>query len=81
MLAVTLHTSKPTKNYLSVAFKLDQWEMLEPIYQELLLRPVHSIIGLEQWILDRNEVSAMVEEEFGWRSARIDREEFWHPTR
>ncbi|MEM8525727.1 MAG: M3 family oligoendopeptidase [Bacteroidota bacterium] len=69
MVATTTQISspKPAKSPLSIAFKLEQWERLEPIYEELVQRTVRNVKDLEQWILDRNEVSAMVEEEFGWR--------------
>lgn len=69
MVATTTQISspQPIKSPLSIAFKLEQWERLEPIYEELAQRMIHDVEELEQWILDRNQVAAMVEEEFGWR--------------
>jgi len=68
MVAITTISSpQPVKSPLSIAFKLEQWERLAPIYEELVQRTIQDVEDLEQWILDRNEVAAMVEEEFGWR--------------
>lgn len=43
------------------------WETLEPIFQALADRPIHSVKELETWVLDRNTLDIAMYEEFGWR--------------
>ncbi|MEM9886387.1 MAG: M3 family oligoendopeptidase [Bacteroidota bacterium] len=71
MVAITLSSPKSTKKKLSVVFKIEDWKRLKPLYEELLHRSLHKLSDLEQWILDRNELAAMIEEDFGWRYIRL----------
>ncbi len=48
-----------------------KWENLEPIYQELSDRRISSVAELEQWLLDRSELEAALEEDFAWRYIRM----------
>src|SRR5690606_18044582 len=47
------------------------WENLEPLFNELLSRPLDSVAGLEQWLRDRSELEAALEEDFAWRYIRM----------
>jgi oligoendopeptidase F len=47
------------------------WENLEPLFNELIARPIHSVEELEQWMRDRSEVEAAIEEDFAWRYIRM----------
>ena len=47
------------------------WENLEPLFKELLERPIHSTLELEQWLKDRSELEASLEEDFAWRYIRM----------
>ncbi|MBS7563578.1 M3 family oligoendopeptidase [Mucilaginibacter sp. Bleaf8] len=48
-----------------------KWENLEPLYQELQNRPISSVAELEQWLRDRSELEAALEEDFAWRYIRM----------
>lgn len=48
-----------------------KWEILEPFYQELSSRSVNSVTELEQWLRDRSELEAALEEDFAWRYIRM----------
>jgi oligoendopeptidase F len=48
-----------------------KWETLEPIYQELSNRSINSVEELEQWLHDRSELEAAIEEDFAWRYIRM----------
>ncbi len=52
-------------------FKVSVWSELQPYYSELLNREIHSAEELEQWILDRSELDAVVSEDFSWRYINI----------
>lgn len=47
------------------------WENLEPLFKELTERPVNSVTDLEQWLRDRSELEATLEEDFAWRYIRM----------
>lgn len=50
------------------------WERLEPIFTELLNRGIPDSASLEQWLKDRSELDAVLEEDFGWRYIRMTRD-------
>lgn len=47
------------------------WESLEPILNELQNREINSVQELEQWLKDRSELEAALEEDFAWRYIRM----------
>ncbi len=47
------------------------WENLEPLFKELTERPINSVAELEQWLHDRSELEAALEEDFAWRYIRM----------
>ena len=62
--------NKKARTYLPKNLEM-KWENLEPIFQELLNRAVTSASGLEQWLRDRSELEAALEEDFAWRYIRM----------
>lgn len=48
-----------------------KWETIEPFYQNLLNRNIESKIDLEEWLLNRSELEAVLEEDFAWRYIRM----------
>lgn len=48
-----------------------QWENLEPLFKELTEREINSAAELEQWLRDRSELEAALEEDFAWRYIRM----------
>ena len=61
---------KKSRTYLPENLEI-KWENLEPIYKELVDRPINSIEELEQWLRDRSELEAALEEDFAWRYIRM----------
>ncbi|MGQ7857434.1 M3 family oligoendopeptidase [Pedobacter sp. WC2501] len=47
------------------------WENLEPLFTELQNREINSAAELEQWLKDRSELEAALEEDFAWRYIRM----------
>jgi oligoendopeptidase F len=41
------------------------------LFNELIARPINSVDELEQWMRDRSEVEAAIEEDFAWRYIRM----------
>ncbi|GAB3928754.1 M3 family oligoendopeptidase [Mucilaginibacter myungsuensis] len=61
---------KKQRTYLPENFEMN-WESLEPLFKELAARPINSVEELEQWMRDRSELEAAVEEDFAWRYIRM----------
>jgi len=61
---------KKERKYIPADLQI-QWETLEPIYTELLIREINSVEELEKWLQDRSEIEAALEEDFAWRYIRM----------
>ncbi|WP_299284286.1 M3 family oligoendopeptidase [uncultured Mucilaginibacter sp.] len=61
---------KKEKKYIPENLEI-KWENLEPIFIELQNRAIHSVEDLEQWLRDRSELEAALEEDFAWRYIRM----------
>ncbi len=61
---------KKTRKYIPANLEMT-WEALEPIFIELREREIGSAAGLEQWLRDRSELEAAIEEDFAWRYIRM----------
>ncbi|MCD0490383.1 M3 family oligoendopeptidase [Pedobacter sp. MC2016-14] len=48
-----------------------QWDNLEPILNELLARQIDNVTELEQWLKDKSELEAALEEDFAWRYIKM----------
>ncbi len=66
----TLKITKKARTYIPKSLKI-KWENLEPIFTELLSRKIHSVTELEQWLKDRSEIEAALEEDFAWRYIKM----------
>ena len=62
---------KRTRKFLPKNFKLTVWSKLKPYYAELLRRPINNVQELELWLLDRNEIEAIIKDDFAWRYIRF----------
>jgi oligoendopeptidase F len=61
---------KKEKKYIPQNLEI-KWENLEPIFTELQSRAINSVAELEQWLRDRSELEAALEEGFAWRYIRM----------
>lgn len=48
-----------------------KWENLEPLFNELVNRSLNNAADLEQWLRDRSELEATLEEDFAWRYIKM----------
>jgi oligoendopeptidase F len=67
---INLTIPKKTRAYIPQDL-LIEWENLEPILNELLDRPINNVNELEQWLKDKSELEAALEEDFAWRYIRM----------
>jgi oligoendopeptidase F len=60
-----------TRHYLPADFKVTDWEHLEPLFEELKNRTLHSVADLKQWMKDYSEVEAVLSEDAAWRYIKM----------
>ncbi|MES2447894.1 MAG: M3 family oligoendopeptidase [Bacteroidota bacterium] len=48
-----------------------EWENLAPIFDELLKRELNNVADLENWLKDKSELEAALEENFAWRYIKM----------
>ena len=51
-------TFKPVRTLIPAPLDARDWSALEPLFRELLARPVSDQPGFEQWLIDRSELDA-----------------------
>lgn len=59
------------RHYLSPDFKITTWENLKPLLEELINRNINSVNDLKQWLKDRSEVDAVINEDGAWRYIKM----------
>ena len=67
---IDLTIPKKKRNYIPQDLEMN-WETLEPILNELLVRELSSVQELEQWLRDKSELEAALEEDFAWRYIKM----------
>ncbi len=61
---------KKQRQYISAQLEIN-WENLAPIYNELKERELNTVSDLEQWLRDKSELEAALEEDFAWRYIKM----------
>lgn len=62
--------NKKPRTYIPQDLKME-WANLEPILNELLHRAINNVDELEQWLKDKSELEAALEEDFAWRYIKM----------
>ena len=70
MSALTI-PQRPARKFLGEEFSLTTWEELQPFYENLKNRSIHSVEDLRQWFLDKSELESYLSENFAWRYIRM----------
>lgn len=62
----------PKKKRHYIPQELDiKWDNLSPVFDELLTRQIDNAAALEQWLKDKSELEAALEEDFAWRYIKM----------
>ena len=61
---------KKPRKYIPQNLKME-WESLSPILDELLKRVINNVEELTQWLKDKSEFEAALEENFAWRYIKM----------
>lgn len=67
---INLTIPKKIRSYIPQRLQIE-WKNLESILNELLTRPIDNVNELEQWLKDKSELEAALEEDFAWRYIRM----------
>ena len=71
---LTLKDPKTARRFLSPDFEVKDWPSLEPYYQQLLDRSIHSQEDMVKFLKDRDELGAVLQEDRAWRYIRQTRD-------
>ena len=58
---------KAKRKFFSSDLTIDSFKTIEKYFDNLLQRDFNSISDLKQWLLDRSELTSVLEEDFAWR--------------
>lgn len=62
---------KAKRSFLPEQFSIDSWTSLEPFFKSLSERKINSWQTLEQWLYDKSELEACLEEDLAWRYIKM----------
>ena len=62
---------KAARQFLPEDLAITEFKVIEPFFQELLERPVQNLNDLDNWLKDRSELDAVLEEDMAWRYIRM----------
>ena len=64
--------TRPTRYFVDEHLTVESWEKIESYFENLLNRNIHSLESLENWMKDRSELEAVLEEELAWRYIKMN---------
>src|ERR1700761_6454915 len=54
--------NQPVRRFVPAVFDPSDFKQIEPLYRQLLARPLASVAEVEKWLLDFSELSSVVDE-------------------
>ena len=63
--------AKPIRHFLPQSLTIDSWSSVEPFFIDLKGRIITSAKELEQWLVDRSELEAILGEDTAWRYIKM----------
>jgi len=70
----TLESTIPKRkkrSFLPESFKVNQWEGIQPYFDDLLNRQINDLSSLMKWLKDRSELESVLSEDMAWRYIRM----------
>ena len=64
--------TRPTRKFVPEDLVIDSWQKIQPLFEGLLNREINNVSELEQWMSDRSELSAVLEEDMAWRYIKMN---------
>ena len=63
---------RPRRKFVPEKLIIDSWDKIKDLFDNLLNRDIASLIELEDWMLDRSELEAVLEEDMAWRYIKMN---------
>jgi len=63
---------KITREYLPTDLKIESWDSIEKYFSDLLNWEIKSVEDLKQWLRQKSELEAVLEEELAWRYIKMN---------
>lgn len=63
---------RPRRKFVPEKLIIDSWDKIKDLFDNLLNRDIESLIELEDWMLDRSELEAVLEEDMAWRYIKMN---------
>lgn len=67
----TMEITKPKRTFLPESLNIDQWEKLEPFFNQLLAQEINSPEAFKTWLKNLSELEAVLEEDVAWRYIKM----------
>lgn len=61
----------PKRKFIAPDLKITSWEDVKPYVEQLLNRSIESEVDFKQWLHDRSELDAVLEEDAAWRYIKM----------
>jgi oligoendopeptidase F len=62
---------RPKRRFVPEELNIDSWERIEPYFIQLEERRLDTVADLENWLRDRSELEAVLEEDMAWRYIKM----------
>lgn len=66
-----MEIQKPKRHFVAENLVVDSWEVIQPYYESLLNRALETQADFDQWLKDRSELDAVLEEDSAWRYIKM----------
>jgi oligoendopeptidase F len=62
---------RKARKFIGEEFLLTSWTEVQPLYENLVSRPINSVQELRQWFIDRSELESYLSENMAWRYIKM----------
>lgn len=62
---------RKARKFIGEEILLASWEEVQPLYENLVIRPIDSAQDLRQWFIDRSELESYLSENMAWRYIKM----------
>lgn len=62
---------RKARNFIGEEFLLTSWAEVQPLYENLVSRPINNVQDLRQWFVDRSELESYLSENMAWRYIKM----------
>ncbi|SFT54427.1 oligoendopeptidase F [Lishizhenia tianjinensis] len=66
-----MNIHKPKRHFVQEDLKINAWEDVKPYFEDLTQRELTTKADVEQWLKDKSELDAVLEEDAAWRYIRM----------